>query len=185
MRHPIRRVAALSAALTAAAFLAAGCGDDKPAGPTVPVAQKPSAAAQASVDPKDVSMLNFSKCMRENGVAKFPDPGADGQVDVQAGKDGIDPSSQTFQTAEQKCRAYQPGGDSEQLAKDKENALKYAACMRANGVPKFPDPNSQGGLQMNGNEIGDPNSPAFKKALEACKNLQPGGASAEQKNVTK
>jgi hypothetical protein len=37
---------------------------------------------------------------------------------------------------------------------------------------------------MNGNEIGDPNSPAFKKALEACKNLQPGGASADQKNVT-
>ena len=183
MRHTFRRVAALSTVLVAATFFAAGCGS-KASGPTVPVAQKPSASSPASVDPKDVSMLNFSKCMRSHGVAKFPDPGPDGQVDVQAGKDGIDPASQTFQSAEQACRPYQPGGDSSQLAKDKANALKYAACMRANGVPKFPDPNAQGGLQMNGNDIGDPNSPAFKKALEACKNLQPGGASADQKNIT-
>src|SRR5262249_5381052 len=38
-------------------------------------------------------------------------------------------------------------------------------CMRANGVPNFPDPNAQGVIQGSGF---DPSSSAFQKAQHAC-----------------
>jgi len=61
-------------------------------------------------------------------------------------------------------------------------SIKYADCMRANGVPNFPD---SGGAPT-GNEISTPfgdfylsatmmNSPAFKAAQTACAKLLPNG----------
>jgi hypothetical protein len=47
-------------------------------------------------------------------------------------------------------------------------AVKYADCMRANGVPNFPDPGSNGALP-------DPALPAFRAAQKACAQLQPAG----------
>jgi hypothetical protein len=47
-------------------------------------------------------------------------------------------------------------------------ALKYADCMRANGVPNFPDPGSNGALP-------NPALPAFRAARKACAKLQPVG----------
>ena len=54
-----------------------------------------------------------------------------------------------------------------------QDALKLSECMRANGVPNFPDPNGQGLIQGSGI---DPNSAAFQKATQVCgKNLGGGG----------
>ena len=53
-------------------------------------------------------------------------------------------------------------------------ALEFANCMRAHGVPSFPDPRVGGG----GFELGEgikPQSPAFKSARDACAKLAPGG----------
>jgi hypothetical protein len=47
--------------------------------------------------------------------------------------------------------------------------LKYAQCMRAHGVPNFPDPKATGGLVIP-NDI-SPESPAFKAAGQACASL--------------
>jgi hypothetical protein len=47
-------------------------------------------------------------------------------------------------------------------------ALKFAGCMRANGVPNFPDPGSNGALP-------NPFSPAFRAAKKACAKLRPVG----------
>jgi hypothetical protein len=55
-------------------------------------------------------------------------------------------------------------------------ALKFADCMRANGVPSFPDPSGGGGgVNLAGAGI-NPQSPAFKAARKACARLAPGGA---------
>ncbi|WP_242910209.1 hypothetical protein [Actinomadura terrae] len=52
----------------------------------------------------------FSKCMRDNGVPRFPDPAPDGGILLKAGKGtGLDPQSQTFKNAEKACRKYAPG----------------------------------------------------------------------------
>lgn len=65
--------------------------------------------------------------------------------------------------------------------------IRYAACMRAHGVPNFPDPSGGGGLRIP-NDI-NPASPAFQAAQRACQSLMPGGpggpaaATAQQKET--
>jgi hypothetical protein len=51
----------------------------------------------------------------------------------------------------------------------------YSACMRRNGVPKFPDPDANGGISIIGGPGLDPNSPQFKAAERACEKLLPRG----------
>jgi hypothetical protein len=51
-------------------------------------------------------------------------------------------------------------------------ALSFARCMRAHGVPNFPDPNAGGGGFQLGSGI-NPQSPAFESAHQACAPLLP------------
>ena len=51
--------------------------------------------------------------------------------------------------------------------------IAYAKCMRANGVPNFPDPNGSGGFQVRGGF--DPGSPAVRAAQAKCRHLMPPG----------
>jgi hypothetical protein len=54
--------------------------------------------------------------------------------------------------------------------------IKYADCMRARGVPNFPDPRgSGGGVQLSERPAIDAQSPAFQSAQSACQRLLPGG----------
>ena len=56
--------------------------------------------------------------------------------------------------------------------------MKFAECMRANGVSAFPDPDASGELTIDGIANGssvDTSSAAFEQALSACKNLEPPG----------
>jgi hypothetical protein len=71
-----------------------------------------------------------------------------------------------------------------------EKAMKFAQCMRDNGVKDFPDPGPSGELTVDGVLNGtslDPNTAAWKKAIDACKDLEPAGftgakrSAAEQK----
>jgi hypothetical protein len=59
-----------------------------------------------------------------------------------------------------------------------QKAMKFAECMRDNGVREFPDPEASGGLTIdeiaNGSSL-DVSSVAWKKAIAACKDLQPPG----------
>lgn len=64
-------------------------------------------------------MRAFAKCMREHGIEDFPDPGADGGIQIQGDSsdpNGIDPMSEEFEDAEQACRhlAPKPPGGGEQ-----------------------------------------------------------------------
>lgn len=52
---------------------------------------------------------------------------------------------------------------------------KFAACIRAHGVPNFPDPNAQGMIQFGSAEGNDPRSPKFRSAVHACQKLLPHG----------
>ena len=54
-------------------------------------------------------------------------------------------------------------------------SLAFARCMRAHGVPNFPDPNGQAGQLGPASGI-DPSSPRFQSALNGpCKSLAPPG----------
>jgi len=53
--------------------------------------------------------------------------------------------------------------------------LKFAHCMRSNGVPDFPDPSATGGLLNAISAAGiNTKSPTYQAALQACKQYNPG-----------
>jgi hypothetical protein len=54
-------------------------------------------------------------------------------------------------------------------------ALAFAGCMRAHGLPDFPDPKAGGGLLFHTSTGTDPSSSAFKAAQEKCKRFLPPG----------
>jgi hypothetical protein len=55
------------------------------------------------------------------------------------------------------------------------DALAYAKCMRASGVPSFPDPRAGGGFLFRAGAGMNPSSPGFKAAQAKCHKLLPGG----------
>jgi hypothetical protein len=153
--------------VSALGILAVGCGgsDDGDAG---------SSETSADSDPA----VAYAECMRENGVPEFPDP-VDGQTLLQAGSDsGIDPNSPEFKRAQEACQDLAPQGADAGGAPPEElqqQALAFARCMRANGVPDFPDPQfSSGGVTMGGPGI-DSDSPEFQAAMQACRDKVPSG----------
>src|SRR4051794_9420988 len=62
------------------------------------------------------------------------------------------------------------GTDKKLTAHDK--AVKFAECMRANGVPHFPDPDPSGDTNFGV----DVTAEVWLKAVDACKALKPPGA---------
>ncbi len=65
-------------------------------------------------------------------------------------------------------------------------AVKFAECMRTNGVGAFPDPDASGALTIdavaNGSSV-DTSSAAFKQAVSACKDLEPSGFTGHQRSA--
>jgi hypothetical protein len=51
--------------------------------------------------------------------------------------------------------------------------IAYAECMRRHGIPKFPDPTTQGNLVISPASGIDPSSAQYKSANQACAKLRP------------
>nr|WP_042185492.1 hypothetical protein [Kibdelosporangium sp. MJ126-NF4]CEL16704.1 hypothetical protein [Kibdelosporangium sp. MJ126-NF4]CTQ92067.1 hypothetical protein [Kibdelosporangium sp. MJ126-NF4] len=130
----------------------------------------PPTSVAASGDP-DEKMRQFAKCMRDNGV-DVPDPDPDGSV----GDQGIDRTSPAFQKAMDACRSLLPGGgDLSKIDPQLVDQLReLTTCLRANGID-IPDPDP-GSPMLGLDKLAgvDRGSPAFKKAMEACKDKMPG-----------
>jgi hypothetical protein len=88
--------------------------------------------------------VKFAECMRKNGVSAFPDPDSSGELTIETVANGssVDTSSATFDQALTACRDLEPPGFTghERNAQEQEAALKFAQCIRDNGVKDFPDP---------------------------------------------
>jgi hypothetical protein len=92
-------------------------------------------------------------------------------------------SSVTSSTASSSSSAGPGGGESASSASPDSQAVAYSACMRAHGVPNFPDPQ----ISTNGNEVkvavrvtpAITGNPRFKSAQQACGKLLPGGGPGE------
>lgn len=65
------------------------------------------------------------------------------------------------------------GTESSAGAAQKNGLLAFAACMRSNGVPNFPDPSSTGVLPKRQVAELAANSPRFVPAHKACEHLLP------------
>jgi hypothetical protein len=115
----------------------------------------------------------WTSCIRGHGDPNQADPAVDSNSDIDITMDnvsstlasevhgGTGPCSNYLTAASASLRGGQPAPQAPSLAVQ----LKYAECMRANGVPKFPDPNGSQD-QYIGNL--DPNSPTFENADKVC-----------------
>jgi hypothetical protein len=53
--------------------------------------------------------------------------------------------------------------------------VKYSACMRAQGLTNYPDPDAKGEITITVSSSLDPRSPVFRRAQGACRHLIPAG----------
>jgi hypothetical protein len=143
------------------------------------------ATATAGGPAQLAKMESYAQCMRTHGIADFPDPtsGPDGGAGFQLrggpGSD-IDPNSPKFQAADKACRPLLPnGGVHPQLtAAQQQQFLSWAACVRAHGVPSFPDPTFTGGgvqIRIADKPGSGPGPVQLQAAQQACKSKLPGG----------
>jgi hypothetical protein len=132
----------------------------------------PKASASLSDEQKREQALKFARCMRDHGI-DVPDPGSDKGVQIGGGHAGV--ADEKTKAAMEACRQYLPdGGDLKKPSTDQiEQQRKYAQCMRQHGVPNFPDPSADGGLDIGRTGL-KPDDPKFKQADEACRSVRPG-----------
>jgi hypothetical protein len=79
-------------------------------------------------------------------------------------------------------------GGSAEASSARDKAVKYSECMRGHGLSAFPDPDASGQLTLDGVVNGsslDPDSAAFKKAVTACRELQPAGFTGSKRRSTR
>ncbi len=110
---------------------------------TLAGASTDSATAGADQTPEQAA-LAFAACMRDNGVADFPDPtvGADGNVEFGGGFGGGQRDNPDFRTAMDTCRqelgttGFGPGGRQGNFdpAAIQEAMLPYTQCLRDAGL---------------------------------------------------
>ena len=118
--------------------------------------------------------------MRSHGVPNFPDPSPGGPSVI---PNWINPQAPAFKSAEKACARYLGGGSGQGSGSESEKLelLNLARCMRAHGLPNFPDPTTSPPPapppgSHTGNAIGiggaylviPPQSPALKRAAAAC-----------------
>ncbi len=136
------------AALAMIAVIAAGCGNGS-AG-TGSSGSNSTAASHNSTATTREKAVKFAECMRANGVSAFPDPNASGELTIDAVANGssLDTSSAAFKQAMSACKDLEPPGftGGKVTPQQRTARLKFAKCMRDNGVPDFPDPTPDGPL---------------------------------------
>jgi hypothetical protein len=111
---------------------------------TAPTAAASGSNGGTSTDDARAQAMQFSACMRGNGVSDFPDPDASGRLTIDQVANGasLNTSSAAFKQALSACQMLEPPGftGSTRSAQQQQAALKFAQCIRDNGVPDFPDP---------------------------------------------
>jgi hypothetical protein len=172
-QRPYRFKGALTVGLSAAvaALAVAGCGSSN--SPTT------STTAQSSGPQKSISAVyRFAACMRTHGVPNFPDP----KVSVHPGGGSVAQAvpnnavgTPAFKAAQKACQGILPPPQSpaQQAQQEREHGqvlLAFARCLRTHGVPKFPDPSSQGELSLQAVQAAgvDLHAPAVLTAARAC-----------------
>lgn len=178
----------------------AACGGSASRPPSTSASEPSSSSKSASQSPAITFALAFSKCMRSHGVPNFPDPNSPGggfHVFSSGGAinfsgSALNSQAPAFQHAQTTCQhLVAPNGivgtppPSDQQV---NQALALTKCMRAHGVPKFPDPTTSPPANPGHSEldlvddmyfwlhnftINDLSSPAFKHAVSKCRYPNP------------
>ena len=150
----------------------------------------PQSTPDQQEDDAEEALLAFAQCMRDNGIAEFPDPELDqnGNLQIFGGGGGpgqLDADPGTIEGAFAECDHLIEGLISDVFrtldqSEFQDNFLEFASCMRDQGID-MPDPDfssgfgpGEGGRQGLFGDI-DPQDPAFQEAAEECQGIFEGG----------
>jgi hypothetical protein len=153
------------AALATVALIGAGCGSNAPS--ETGTASNSGTGGNKNATDQDKA-VKFAECMRANGVPDFPDANAQGQFVY-----GVSVSPAVWTKAVDACKDLQPPGtlSAKRSPKQQSASLRFAQCIRENGVKDFPDP-ANGEPLVNTYEIPSANRPGgmtiLNAAMEKC-----------------
>jgi len=174
MNKTYRRSGGLAAVAAATVIGLAACGPSRT--PHVPSLGKGSGSGSASpaLPKRNPPQLldEWAACMRSHGDPNQVDPTIDankvihityppGANDPGAGNGSNDPCGAYLTAASTGL-----GGGTQHKKPDPAKLQRFAVCMRANGVPDFPDPNSN--QPINGGTDVSPSNPIFRSAAKVC-----------------
>ncbi len=121
----------------------------------------------------------WAACMRSHGDPSQSDPTVDTSdvihITVPAGyRNGVLPSGQN-PTSGKACIKYLAAAQSASRngrpfppPPSQRQRLRFSECMRASGIPDFPDPSADGGISAHPGDDMSPNSPVFQNAAKVC-----------------
>ena len=131
----------LLAALATVALISAGCGSSGPSGTGTASSTGTTNGTGSTGTGKNATgqdeAVKFAECVRAHGVPHFPDPNAKGEFEF-----GVDVTPAVWGRAVNACKALQPPGSlsAKRTPKQQTASLRFAQCVRENGVKDFPDP---------------------------------------------
>jgi hypothetical protein len=174
----MRRSSRLVTLLGAVGLLVAGCGEGSGSpsvahlGSTATSASSGRGSGVLTAQQEVAIDVAYAACMTAHGIEVDASrtvgliwttgPGVPGR------------GSPQYAAAQLACRSLVPKGGlpvptEAQSAAAITQLLHYAECIRAHGVPNYPDPTSQG-IRISPSSGIDPNSPIFIAAQKSCQN---------------
>jgi hypothetical protein len=132
-----------------------------------------STTAPSAGNPTQV-LDEWAACIRRHGDPNQADPTIDANKDIEITMNNVPqalssevhgstgPCSNYLLAAETALRGGQPSPTYNPVT-----AVKFSECMRANGVPNYPDPSANGETNFRGTGV-DPNSTAVQNATKTC-----------------
>ena len=182
-RPPLARIAAGVIAAAALGLLAAACSGGSPSSAGSGGSPNPGGSPNAGGSTTS-RLVAFARCVRAHGVPNFPDPqsGASNEKFPSAQQLGV--GSTKLQAAQSACQHLLPVGVDDQFPAAElplllHAMLPFAHCVRAHGVPNFPDPaaDSQGRpyfpLSTHGISLAYSHSQQFMTKINECQHLLP------------
>jgi hypothetical protein len=146
------------AALAMIALIGAGCGSN-----AASETGTAGSGANKKLTARDKA-VKFAECIRAHGVSDFPDPNAKNQFEY-----GVSVSPAVWNQATTACKDLQPPGtlSGKRTPKEQSASLRFAQCVRDNGVKDFPDP-VNGEPLVNTYKIPSSNQPGGMTILNAA-----------------
>jgi hypothetical protein len=169
MQKNLIRATVVASAMVALVFFVAGC-VATPA--STQAGGSPSAGPQSTYTQ---DALAYARCVRSHGVPGFPDPKADGTFPKGSFPAGSGPK---ITAANRTCGHLLPARGTGYVvtAKDQQDYIKAAACMRSHGIGNFPDPVfADGNVNFPIPSSISTTSTKFTSARAVCAKLIPAG----------
>jgi hypothetical protein len=179
-----RRLPLVASAAIGFAIATAACGGGSPQASVASLGTTtiapPAATGAAGGSYPGGDLLEYATCMHSHGALSFPGSaafGSSGGIKDAKGQMAqiakSEASSSTFQAAQRACAEYYglpPTSSPQVSSQEMRKLLAVSRCMRAHGVPTFPDPNPTTG-ELNAPAGIDRASPQVLVALQACRSL--------------